>query len=202
MTLPEHVICSAMLAQFGVRQRFGWKGTLTVIAAGIAPDLDTAAKLVSDREFWRLHHALGHGLLPILILASAIALFVRWYWSLRPIWYVWLWCFVAAAVHVFTDAVYWWGIRVLWPFSKWEVRLQWLEYLDVLVLGLWLAGAVALYKLPTRGFQIAAVTLGLFAGYLTLRAVLPAPTPGSLIHFITGGWMYAAPQDTPVLDWW
>jgi membrane-bound metal-dependent hydrolase YbcI (DUF457 family) len=202
MTLPEHVICSVMLAQFGVRQRFGWKGTLAVVAAGVAPDLDTAAKLVSDREFWRLHHALGHGLLPILILVTAIALVTRFCWLLRPIWYVWLWCFVSAAAHVFTDAVYWWGIQVLWPFSRWEVCFSWIEYLDLLVLGVWLAGAVALYRFPARGVQVALLTLSLFIGYLTVRSLLPAPTPGSVMHLVTGGWMYSAPRGTPVLDWW
>jgi membrane-bound metal-dependent hydrolase YbcI (DUF457 family) len=202
MTLPEHIICSAMLAQFGVRQRFGWKGTLAVVAAGVAPDLDTAAKLVSDREFWRLHHALGHGLLPILALSMAIALAACLWWSLRPMWYVWLWCLVSAVAHVFTDAVYWWGIQVLWPFSRWEVCFSWIEYLDLLALGLWLAGALALYRFPTRGARIAAVTLSLFVGYLAVRASLPAPTQGNVIHWVTGGWMYLAPRGTPVLDWW
>lgn len=202
MTLPEHVICSVMLAQFGVRQRFGWKGMLTVVAAGIAPDLDTAAKLVSDREFWRLHHALGHGLLPILVLSTAIALVARLWGSLRPMWYIWLWCLASAAAHVFTDAVYWWGIQVLWPFSRWEVCFSWIEYLDLLVLSLWLAGAFAVYRFPTRGVRIASVTLSLFIGYLAVRAILPAPTPGSVVHLVTGGWMYTAPKGTPVLDWW
>jgi hypothetical protein len=202
MTLPEHVICSAMLAQFGVQQRHGWRGTLALVAAGVAPDLDTAAKLVSDREFWRLHHALGHGLLPILVLATAIAIVARFCWSLRPVWFVWLWCFVAAATHVFTDAIYWWGIQVLWPFDDWELRLEWIEYLDLLVLALWLGGAVALYKLPAKRLQIAMITLGLFASYLALRAVLPAPAPGGVVHLITGGWMSSVPQGTPVLDWW
>jgi membrane-bound metal-dependent hydrolase YbcI (DUF457 family) len=191
-----------MLAQFGVQQRFGWKGTLAVIAAGIAPDLDTAAKLVSDREFWRLHHALGHGLLPILVLSMAIALVAGMCWSLRPTWYLCLWCFISAVAHVFTDAIYWWGIQILWPFSRWEVCFSWIEYLDLLVLGLWLAGALAIYKLPTRRARIAAVTLSLFIGYLTVRAILPPPTPGSVVHLLTGGWMYSAPRGTPVLDWW
>ena len=202
MTLPEHVICSVMLAQFGVQQRFGWKGTLAVVAAGVAPDLDTAAKLVSDRGFWRLHHALGHGLLPILMLSTAIAVVATWSWSLRPAWQLWLWCFMAALAHVFTDAVYWWGIQVLWPFSRWEVCLNWIEYLDLFVLVLWLAGASATYRLPARRTRIAAVTLSIFIGYLAMRAILPAPTPGSVVHWITGGWMYSAPKGTPVLDWW
>jgi membrane-bound metal-dependent hydrolase YbcI (DUF457 family) len=202
MTLPEHVICSAMLAQFGMQQRFGWRGMLAMVAAGVAPDLDTAAKLVGDREFWRLHHALGHGLLPILVLVTAIALAARSFWSLQPVGYVWLWCFVASAAHVFTDAIYWWGIQILWPFSRWEFCFKWIEYLDLLVLGLWLAGGLALYRFSVFRVHIATGTLCLFVGYLVVRAVLPTPATGSVLHMVTGGWMYAAPHGTPVLDWW
>lgn len=48
MTLPEHAICSLMIAELAVRQRLGLRGVLVVVAAGIAPDLDTAAKLFGD----------------------------------------------------------------------------------------------------------------------------------------------------------
>src|SRR2546422_8955460 len=108
MTLPEHVICSVMLAQFGMRQRFGWKGVVPVALAGIAPDIDTAAKLVNDREYWRLHHALGHGVLSVLLLSAIIALLARWLLGLRPRPLVWLWCLAAGAVPLLTDTLYVW----------------------------------------------------------------------------------------------
>ena len=202
MTLPEHVICSVMLAQFGVRQRLGWKGVVAVALAGIAPDVDTAAKLANDREYWRLHHALGHGLLSLLLLSAIIALLARWLLGLRPLWFVWLWCLAAAVAHVVTDALYWWPIQVLWPFRRWELCFGWIDYLDLLVLGLWVTSAFLLYRYPGRGLRIAAMTLGLFTGYVAVRAVLPPPERGGILHFVTGGWMYSAPRGTPVLDWW
>ena len=202
MTLPEHFICSVLLAQFGVQRRFGWKGTTVIAAAGVVPDLDTAAKLVSDREFWRLHHALGHSLLSIVVLSGVVAVIARFVWKLRPFLLLWLWCLISSAVHVFTDAIYWWGVQVFWPFSRWEICFQWIEYLDLLVLGLWLVAAVCMYFRPSSGARIAAVTLCLFGGYLIARALLPAPECGSLFHLIAGGWMYAAPKGTTVLDWW
>ena len=73
MTLPEHAICSLMIAELGVRQRLGLRGVLVVVAAGIAPDLDTAAKLFGDQYFWKLHHALGHSILSIIVMAVASA---------------------------------------------------------------------------------------------------------------------------------
>jgi membrane-bound metal-dependent hydrolase YbcI (DUF457 family) len=202
VTLPEHIICSSMLAQFGVQRRFGWRGTVAVVAAGITPDLDTAAKLVSDREFWRLHHALGHGLLPVCVLSAAVAWIARWIWNLRPTWLLWVWCLGSCLVHVFTDAIYWWGVQVFWPFSRWQMKLDWIEYLDLVVLSIWLVGAFCLYRYPSRRTHTSTITIALFAGYLGLRAALPSPPRGSFVHVITGGWMYVAPKGTPVLDWW
>ena len=202
MTLPEHVICSVMFAQFGVRQRLGWKGVAAVALAGIAPDLDTVMKLAGDAQYWRLHHALGHGLLPLLLISVGIAPLARWAFKLQPIAFVWFWCLLAAVAHVLTDALYWWGIQVFWPFSHWELKLNWIEYLGLLVLALWLAGAFCLYRFPSMSVRIATVTLGLFVSYVVLRAVAPQPERGGVIHLITGGWMYAAPRGTPLLDWW
>ena len=44
MTLPEHAICSLMIAEISVRKGFGTVGVVAVTAAGISPDLDTASE--------------------------------------------------------------------------------------------------------------------------------------------------------------
>src|SRR5258708_35544021 len=72
MTLPEHVICSVMIAQLGCRQRFGWKAVPVVAVAGISPDVDVVTKLISEPLFWEMHHALGHSLLSITVLSPII----------------------------------------------------------------------------------------------------------------------------------
>src|SRR6266550_4811316 len=113
MTLPEHVICSVMIAQLGCRQRFGWKAVPVVAVAGISPDVDVVTKLISEPLFWEM------------------------------------------------------------------------------VLGMWLAAAVCLYKWPARGREIAVVSLSSYAGYVLLRWLLPRPT--GFWRQITGGWMYLAP---------
>jgi hypothetical protein len=51
MTLPEHLICSVMIAQLGCRQRFGWKAVPVVAVAGISPDVDAVTKLISEPLF-------------------------------------------------------------------------------------------------------------------------------------------------------
>lgn len=200
MTLPEHAICSAMIAQFGVRQRLGTTGVILVTIAGISPDLDSAAKLVGDDHFWRLHHALGHNLLSIGILSATIAAFGYFFFSVRPSQYLFLWCFVAALVHCLTDALYWWGIKPLWPFSSTEICFGIIEYLDLIVLSLWLSAVFSLYKFRDQGVRIASLTFVAFTSYVLLRALMPAPT--GFFELVTGGWMFQAPQGTPVLDWW
>ena len=199
MTLPEHAICSVMIAQLGCRQRYGWKAVPVVAVAGIAPDVDAVTKLISDPLYWEMHHALGHSLISITVLSAIIAGVSAPLLKLpfRPMFG---WCWLASLVHDLTDVPYWWAVRFLWPFSDRGLMLQALEYLDLLVLGMWLTAAVCLYKRPARGRRIAAVSLSLYTGYVVLRWLLPKPT--GIWHQITGGWMYLAPGDTPVLDWW
>jgi membrane-bound metal-dependent hydrolase YbcI (DUF457 family) len=176
MTLPEHAICSAMLAEFGMRPSCGWRGTVVMVVAGIAPDFDVVAKLFGDQLFWQLHHALGHGLLPIAVLAAVVTGVGRTVFKMPWDGFVFGWCVVAAATHVLTDALYWWGINVLWPFGRVEVCFRVLEYLDLFVLATWLVGAVALYRMPHRGGTVAAATLGVFAIYAGVRSACPPPT--------------------------
>lgn len=200
MTLPEHAICSLMIAQFGVQQRLGVRGVICVTLAGIAPDLDTASKLFGDQYFWTLHHALGHSLLSVGILAAVISGLGYWLGSLRPYGYLFRWCLTAAVVHCLTDTVYWWGIQPLWPFSSMEICFSVIEYLDLIVLGIWLLAVVALYLYREQNIRIAIATLSIFSVYVSLLAVLPEPT--GVLNLIAGGWMYAAPEGTPLLDWW
>ena len=200
VTLPEHAICSALLAQFGMRQRFGAKGVLLLAIAGTAPDLDAVVKLVGDSEFWRLHHALGHGLVSVVFIAAALAVAGRVLLGLRPVLFVFCWCFGAACLHSLTDSLYWWGVQWLWPFGDRDFCFGILEYLDLLVLALWLTGAFCLYRFPARGVRVATLTLAVFAGYVGIRGVLPPPN--GVLGLVTGKWMYIAPHGTPVLDWW
>ena len=200
MTLPEHAICSLMLAQLGVREPFGTRGVVLVTIAGIAPDLDAAAKLFGDRYFWELHHALGHSLLSITVIAAVCAGIGRDAFGLKPAAKLFAWCFAAAFVHCLTDALYWWGVEPFWPANRYEVCFEILEYLDLIVLATWLIGAGCLFRRKFNPQRVAATTLIGFGVYVALRAVLPPPT--GIFKLLTGGWMYAAPQGTPVLDWW
>ncbi len=200
MTFPEHVVCSATLAQYGLRQRFGRRGVLLLVLAGFSPDLDTAAKLVADQTFWQLHHALGHNVWAVLLLAAACTLFGRVVLGIPLSWSTYGWCLAAAVAHCLTDSLYWWGIQPLWPFSRYELKLSVLEYLDLVVLTIWLTAAVVLWCRPDWGCATATVTLAVFLGYVAVRASLPPPT--GWWKFLTGGWIYAPPRGTPVLDWW
>ena len=204
MTLPEHAICSLMIAEVGVRQRLGLRGVLLVVAAGIAPDLDTAAKLFGDQYFWKLHHALGHSLLSVVAISFVSATVGNAALKLRNFGLLFRWSLLAATAHCLTDSLYWWGIQPFWPVDSYELCFKLIEYLDLFVLTIWLGGAAWLFQSSKKGMtnrpRVAMVTLSTFTGYVLLRTILPQPT--GVFHLLTGGWMYAAPQGTPVLDWW
>jgi membrane-bound metal-dependent hydrolase YbcI (DUF457 family) len=199
MTLPEHLICSVMIAQLGCRQKLGWKAVPVVAVAGISPDVDALIKLFNEPRFWELHHALGHSLISICVLSGLIALLSGYIFKL-PIRPLFAWCLLASFVHDLTDVPYWWGVQFFWPFSHWGPMLKAIEYLDLLVLGMWLMAAVCLYKWPKQGRRIATCSLSLFAAYVLARWLLPQPT--GLFQVVTGGWMYLAPGSTPFIDWW
>ena len=200
MTLPEHVICSTVLAQFGMRQRYGWRGVTLMIFAGIAPDLDTSAKLLTDQAFWKLHHALGHNVWAVAGLSALGAGFGRLFGRMTPIGYVFLWGVASSTAHCLTDALYWWGIFPFWPVSDFELKFGLLEYLDLIVLTIWLVGLAALCKRRGSTAGTGAAILITFALYVAIRAALPEPT--GMMKLIMGGWIYMPPQGTPVLDWW
>ena len=199
MTLPEHAICSLMIPEIGVRNRFGTVGVVAVTATGISPDLDTAAKLVSDESFWRLHHALGHSLLFIVILTAVIAGAARRISELLQFRPIFGWCLLAAFVHCLTDSLYWWGVKPLWPFQSDELRFKMLDYLDLIVLAIWLGGAVVLWRDRDHSRRVASATLAVFTAYVFLRAALPQPE--GVWKSITGHWMYDLPSGG-IFDWW
>lgn len=200
MTLPEHAICSLAIAQLGVHGQLGWRGVACVTIAGVAPDVDTVSKLFGDQYFWSLHHALGHSLLSISLLAAIVAGIGALSLPRPGFALLFRWCWAAAAVHCLTDALYWWGVQPFWPISSLEISLNLLEYLDLFVLSIWLAAAGGLWFLRDQARAVASTALAGFTCYVLLRAMLPPPT--GVLQQLTGGWMYAAPQGTPVLDWW
>ena len=199
MTLPEHAICSLAIGQLGISKQLGWKGVFLVMLAGISPDLDSAGKLIAEKHFWNLHHALGHSLLSVACIAIAVTLTGKFVVRKHLIRLFWV-CVVAATVHCITDSLYWWGVKPFWPFAQTEITFDILEYLDLFVLAIWLVPCFVAWRFPSIATRMSQLALGLFAGYVALRATLPQPT--GIWHLLTGGWIYAAPQNTPVLDWW
>ena len=199
VTLPEHAACSLLIAHLGYRQKHGWPAAIAVVLAGISPDLDVITKLISEPLFWKLHHAAGHCLMAIVLLAGLTsgAVSALYRVPFRPLFG---WCLLAAFVHDLTDIPYFWGVKFLWPFNEWEPCLNAIQYLDLFVLALWTVGVLMLRRYPDSASTTAAVTLILFVAYAGIRWLLPQPT--GWLDLITGGWVYAAPPQTPVLDWW
>jgi membrane-bound metal-dependent hydrolase YbcI (DUF457 family) len=199
MTLPEHAACSFLIAHLGCRQRLGNPAVCAVVAAGILPDLDVAAKLISEPLFWRFHHVLGHCLIAVILISASTA-GIAGLISGLPFRQLMGWCLLSSGVHILTDIPYFWGVRVFWPFLDWEPCLNAIEYLDLFVVGLWVFGVAGVLRFPANARWYAGAALSMFFLYVVLRWNLPAPT--GWLRFLLGGWVYAAPNQTPVLDWW
>ncbi|WP_033006210.1 metal-dependent hydrolase, partial [Geobacillus sp. WSUCF1] len=88
------------------------------LAGSQAPDIDTIFKLRNNAQYIRNHRGITHSipavvLWPLLIVSVMAAIYPKTDW-LR----VWLWTFVAVALHVFVDIFNSYGTQALRPFTK------------------------------------------------------------------------------------
>jgi hypothetical protein len=78
------------------------QGVLVVVAAGVAPDLNTAAKLFGNQYFWKQHHSLWHSLHSALVIAVASSVVGNAALKLRNFGLLCRWSLLAAVAHGFT----------------------------------------------------------------------------------------------------
>jgi membrane-bound metal-dependent hydrolase YbcI (DUF457 family) len=196
MKIPEHLAFSILLAQFGVQQEYGPAGTALMIGAGILPDLDGLSILGGWRCHRTYHRVLGHGLPVTLAGPALLALLGSAGLGLGGFLPLWLWLQAALLAHLLTDICFYrWPVQLLWPFSSrgWGMGLiGWNDLVPTLllytgVLCTWLGSPP----------WVAALSLGLLAGYVACRAWVPLPRTG-WSGWLTGNW---ARRSAPVWRW-
>jgi membrane-bound metal-dependent hydrolase YbcI (DUF457 family) len=198
MKLPEHLTFSFLLAEFGARQEFGWKGTVLVIAAGLMPDLDGLTLLGGWRFYRRYHRIVGHGL-PVTLLGPLALAWLGSDW-LGDARFLPLWCWLQLSLlcHLFMDLVFYnWPVKLLWPASRkaWAVGL--LEWNDLVPTVLLYGATIVVLVDPRAAFPAACAGIGGLALYLGWRAWRPLPQSGWLT-WVTGAW---AERAAPIWKW-
>jgi membrane-bound metal-dependent hydrolase YbcI (DUF457 family) len=189
---------SYLIAQFGVQQQYGPKGTALVLIAGCLPDADGFSLLFGWRTYRRYHRVLGHGLPMTLLGPAALTALGSGVLNLGPFGPLWCWLQVAFAAHLFTDILFYgWPAQLLWPLSSraWALGLvRWNDLVPTLCL--YTASLVALCSRSLAPVA-ALVGLGALAAYLLWRFLRPRPLY-RWGEWLAGGW---AEESAPVWRW-
>ena len=102
--------------------------TFTAVIAGTilgsqAPDVDTVLKLRNNAVYIRHHRGITHSLPAVALWPILITAVLSFIIPVSNMLHVWLWTFLAVALHVFVDIFNAYGTQALRPFSKKWVAL-------------------------------------------------------------------------------
>lgn len=120
-----HSLMGAVLSRAGLN-RFSPHGTLLMVLASNAPDLDVVTALFGSPTYLDYHRGPTHSLLLAPLWALLPVAFVQWGLR-RPLPWLrsWLICLLAVAVHIGMDFLTGYGTKPFWPlasgWSQWPV---------------------------------------------------------------------------------
>lgn len=167
-----HGLTGAVLAQTGLRQRYGYQATLATTAGALVPDIDVFWSPGGSVVALETHRGITHSFVGAVGLALALGLLVRLVgrekrWGLLS----GLALLGIVVGHLFLDLITSYGIQLFLPFSRSRPALDLVFIIDPFFTLPLLAALVAGYAWRFRSALIGRVALGLIAGYLGLMAV-------------------------------
>jgi membrane-bound metal-dependent hydrolase YbcI (DUF457 family) len=190
-----HALASLLLARAG-QKRLPRRGYAMLLAAGVAPDLDSLSYFFGASAYLRIHQTLLHSLVSSVALACVLAIaFValdrnrirhqhaEGTASIRfaPAFIV---CAAAIAFHLLLDAATDIGFQPLWPFRRRWIALDLVPHFEIWI-ALLLGAALAIPELfnmvreeigdhekAPRGIAAAVVGLALLFAYIGARGIL------------------------------
>jgi len=197
MSLGEHAMIGGLISFLGPYQRWGWKGTLVLVLAAIAPDLDTCIGWFADEETYnRLHRGVTHNVFSITLLSLLLACIGRYALGLRGVVAMFLWSLLACIAHDGTDMIYAVRnipadelvVRPFWPFSMQGLSYPLLRFGDLIPLGLLMIPCFWVWRRPQDGRIVAAVSLSCLCLYVGYRAFF-LPDPSGWKDWVMGLWL-------------
>ena len=167
-----HGLTGAILAQTGLRQRYGYQATLATTAGALIPDIDVLWSPAGSVVALETHRGITHSFVGALGLAVALGLIVRLLGPEKR-WRLLSGLALLGIVvgHLFLDLITSYGIQLFLPFSRSRPALDLVFIIDPFFTLPLLAALVTGYAWRSRSALIGRVTLGLIAGYLGLMAV-------------------------------
>ena len=175
---------------------------LGIVAGSVLPDLDALCRLRDKTTFLRAHQTWSHAL-PVQLIFSAVVAFVAGVFG-------WPWIQVGAGLllgflgHSLLDLSNTYGVAWLAPFSRRRFCLEWVFFIDVVVLGsLAIAGTLIVRLWLRRGDVPGTCALAFFGflisyflakGVLRKRAGVFCPESKSLVPSASVPWRFYGTQ--------
>ncbi|WP_409291578.1 metal-dependent hydrolase [Peribacillus sp. SCS-37] len=135
-----------------------------------APDLDTVLKLRNNAVYIRNHRGITHSIPAVLLWPLLISGTLGLLLPRADFLHLWLWTFLAVALHVFVDLFNAYGTQALRPFSSKWVAFGIINTFDPVIFGIHIAGII----LWGFGFPPGITFLVMYmvvAGYYVLRII-------------------------------
>ncbi len=130
----------------------------TIIGSN-APDFDTILKLKSNAIYLRHHRGITHSIPAVLLWPIFIAFAIYQFEPGVNFLHLWLWTFLAVALHIFVDLFNGYGTQALRPFSHQWIAFGIIHTFDPFIFGMHIIG-IALWLF---GYAPAPVFLSIYA---------------------------------------
>lgn len=138
------------------------------IAGSQAPDLDTILKLKNNAKYIRNHRGITHSIPAVLLWPVLIIGAIYCFYPTVNLFHLWIWTFIAVALHVFVDIFNAYGTQALRPFTKRWVAFGMINTFDPIIFVLHLIGVGAMFLNIHPGYAFLGIYV-LLAGYYVIR---------------------------------
>jgi inner membrane protein len=129
-----HSLTGLMLARAGLGRTTDRGGTLMLVLAANAPDLDGLALFGGNGAYLDYHRGIMHSLALSPAMAVLPLLLAKWIRGASITWKTWVACWIGILSHLMLDFTNVYGIRLLLPFSKRMPHLDLTEIIDPWIL--------------------------------------------------------------------
>jgi membrane-bound metal-dependent hydrolase YbcI (DUF457 family) len=173
-----HALAAALLAQAGLRQRYGAIATVALVVGSELPDLDSFSKFAGPVADFVHHRGITHSLVggAGLALLGAVLLWSIWRRS-HPYWRVTWLVYLGVLLHIWMDYVTSYGTQIFLPFDAGRYTSDTVFIVDLCYSGIMITGLL-LVRMIRRQAQARYRSAGLLWVLLGLGMWLTAPHLG------------------------
>jgi len=169
MDLLSHVLVGGLVASVGLQKEYGPVASATMVAASVAPDVDSVLMVLGPEFFFRYHrhpltHSVGGAVLLSLVLTGVVCLATPFK---RP-WLVFAISLSGIVMHLLGDLLTPWPIPFFFPLSGKTYSLDLIHFFDPLLLAVLGAGFLVILRRPAWGVPVlllVAVTISIYLGF-------------------------------------